>query len=62
MSVAAEQHRDNMNRGFVNEAALKEVLCNVCAAYRYLLIARRFFRFFKRGFHFIVQECNTEDL
>jgi hypothetical protein len=41
--AAAEQHGDEVNRDFVNEAEFEELVGNVGARYGYILIACNFF-------------------
>ena len=50
---AAEQHRHEVDKDFVDEPECDELLCNVPALYHDILIACRFFRCFKRGFNAI---------
>ena len=58
-NAAAEQHGDEVDKDFVNEAEFDELLRNVCACYCYILISGRFFRFFKRGFNAINESIHT---
>src|SRR5688572_1463663 len=56
---AAEQHRDEMDRDFVDESKFEELLRNIRARYGYILIACLYFRFFERGFHPINEAIDT---
>lgn len=57
--AAAEQQRGKMDRDFINQAQCDELLRNVPATYADVLIACRFFRYFKRGFNAINKRVHT---